>query len=520
MQFLKDKRYRSGLLFALVSLLVAFVLTIGVIQRPGYTDAFYHFNAAQRLVNGQGLTDAYLWNYIGLPETLPAPSHLYWMPLSSLIAAAGMWLLNAPAAYWAAQIPLALLLAATAGLGYQLGWRLGQTRRHAWLTGLMTLTGGFFARFWGATDTFAPYAFIGAACLFMLGMAQERKSSLNYWLLAGVFAGLGHLTRNDGLLLLFIGWLVIFWPCARWGWRGRLLPLIIFTFGYFLIMSPWFLRMIHVSGTPLPVGGMQSIWFTSYDDLFRYPPIVTPDEFFADGISALLTSRWEALTNNLGTFIAVEGFVVMTPLMLIGLWRRRNQPFLRGFALYALAVHIAMTFVFAYPGYRGGLFHAAAALLPWWAALGVVGLDDAIAIVAKRRRHWHIPTAQRVFSLGLLLIVFGLSWLALSNGRVVDSGVPALYAAVDAVLPPDARLMINDPAQFYYFTKRMGVVLPNESPEAILEIARRYHVGYVLLEDGGIPLPLQFETPPDFLKLIAEYNGAKLYAIQQNISSN
>ncbi|RMG90225.1 MAG: hypothetical protein D6712_00230 [Chloroflexi bacterium] len=520
MQFLRDSRHRSGLLFTVIALIVAFVLTLGVIQRPGYTDAFYHFNAAQRLVNGQGLTDAYLWNYIGLPETLPSPSHLYWMPLTSLISAAGMWLFNAPNAYWAAQVPLALLLAATAGLGYQLGWRLGQTRRHAWLAGLITLTGGFFARFWGATDTFAPYAFIGAACLLLLGIAQERRTSLKYWLLAGVLAGLGHLTRNDGLLLLLIGWLVIFWPWERWTWRSRFLPFIIFTLGYFLIMTPWFLRMISVNGAPLPVGGMQSIWFTSYDDLFSYPPIVTSDEFFAEGISLLLSSRWEAFTNNLGTFIAVEGFVVMAPLMLIGLWRRRNEPFLRAFTLYMLALHVAMTFVFAYPGYRGGLFHAAAALLPWWAALGIVGLDDVIAIVAKRRRHWHIPTAQRVFSFGLLLIVFALSWLAVSNGRVVDNGVPALYAEIDVALPPDARLMINDPAQFYYFTGREGVTLPNETPDAILEIARRYQVDYVLLEEGGIPLPLQFETPPDFLELIAEYDGAKLYAIQQNKSPN
>ena len=76
------------------------------------------------------------------------------------------------------------------------------------------------------------------------------------------------------------------------------------------------------------------------------------------------------------------------PLMLVALWRRRRHAFLRGFWLYALGLHLAMTFIFPFSGYRGGLFHSAAALFPWWMALGVVGLDDVIDWIAQRRRQW------------------------------------------------------------------------------------------------------------------------------------
>ncbi|MCL4251506.1 MAG: hypothetical protein KJ065_25365, partial [Anaerolineae bacterium] len=82
-------------------LIAAFVI-VRTVAAPTYTDAYYHFNAAAQLAGGQGLTDAYLWNYIGAPLSLPAPSHLYWMPFTSITAAAGMWLLNAPGSQGAA----------------------------------------------------------------------------------------------------------------------------------------------------------------------------------------------------------------------------------------------------------------------------------------------------------------------------------------------------------------------------------------------------------------------------------
>ncbi|MFN8564458.1 MAG: hypothetical protein U0703_23210 [Anaerolineae bacterium] len=61
----------------------ALVITRGLIAAPGYTDVYYHLNAANRMASGQGLTDPYVWTYIGALDRLPMPSHLYWMPLTS-----------------------------------------------------------------------------------------------------------------------------------------------------------------------------------------------------------------------------------------------------------------------------------------------------------------------------------------------------------------------------------------------------------------------------------------------------
>jgi len=521
---------RERLLFALVALIGAFVITRGLIAGPGYTDVFYHLNAANRLVSGQGLTDAYLWTYIGAPDSLPAPSHLYWMPLTSLSAALGMWLLSAPGDYGAAQWPFTLMFAATVGVGFWLGGRLGGTRRHAWLAGLLTLFSGFYTRFWGAVETFAPYALVGSLCLVCIGLAvqcSESESSsrraLLFWALGGMMAALAHLTRADGVLFLIVGWAVILWPFGKgMPLRGRILSLVVLTLGYLLVMLPWFVRNWNAIGTPMPLGGAQAIWFTEYNDIFNFPPDSSPGIFFANGLSTLVSSRWEAFGQNLATFVAVEGLVVMTPLMLVGLWRRRSQPLLRGFWLYALGVHLVMTLIFPYPGYRGGLLHSAAALLPWWVALGVVGLDDSIDWIGKRRRRWNVKSARVIFSGALLAVALFLSLSVALPNQVAPPATPTLFRQLMETLPADSRIMINDPGQLYYFTGFGGVVLPNEAPPAILEIARKYRVGYLLLEEvtadnraaSSAKLWSILTDPPEFLTPLPLDNPTvRLYAI-------
>jgi hypothetical protein len=292
------------------------------------------------------------------------------------------------------------------------------------------------------------------------------------------------------------------------------------TLAYLVVMLPWFIRNLSAIGTPLPLGGAQAVWFTSYDDLFNYPPLAKPE---ALGLSGLLETRWEAFagpeglfSGNLGTFVAVEGMVMLTPLMLLGLWRRRASPFLRPFWLYALGLHLVMTLIFPFPGYRGGLLHSAAALVPWWAALGVAGLDDAIEWTA-RRRHWNVTTAKRIFSSALVALAILLSLTIGVRARVpASTEMPGVYAELQARLPPDARIMINDPAMLYYYTARGGVVTPNADPALIQEIARRYDVDYLLLEPGGIPRKLMpaYDDPPPFLtRLEFPDSEMRLYAI-------
>src|ERR1700690_3931193 len=87
--------WRTFLLLALLGWGIS--LAIAQFQAfPGYLDSDYYFAGGIQLVQGKGFTEPYLWNYLDNPQGLPHPSHTYWMPLSSIIAAGGMWVIGQP----------------------------------------------------------------------------------------------------------------------------------------------------------------------------------------------------------------------------------------------------------------------------------------------------------------------------------------------------------------------------------------------------------------------------------------
>ncbi len=333
--------------------------------------------------------------------------------MASLMAAAGMVLAGAPDSYAAGQLLFVLAAWGLALIGFAVGARLGRTVFTAWLAGLLTILSPFYAFYWGVIDSTTPFALAGAACILVLGMAvcanRVTKRSAWWWAAAGALAGLAHLSRPDGLLFLGIAGLfvlVLAWRSRRWAGLWMLLPVML---AYALVLLPWWLRNMQALGTALPTGGAAGMFFTDYDDLFAYPAGASLGRFLETaGWRGFLDTRWLALvgeggiSGNLGTFLAVEGMIFLAPLMLIGLVKRWRNPFLWPFIVAAIGIHVVMTLVFSFAGYRGGLLHSAGALVPFWAALGVVGLRDVLEWVARRRRNWRPASAMRVFGVALL----------------------------------------------------------------------------------------------------------------------
>jgi hypothetical protein len=123
----------------------------------------------------------------------------------------------------------------------------------------------------------------------------------------------------------------------------------------------------------------------------------------------------------------------------------------------------------------------------------------------------------------LLIFCVALS-LSISVPRRFRAGTPPLYTALLETLPEGARVMINDPAQLFYYTGFGGVVLPNETPDVLPEIARKYGVDYLVLESQVVngqtvlaasnQLASILTTPPDFLSEIEiDVPGVRLYEI-------
>ncbi len=478
---------RDYLWVAVLALAVG-VFVAALQRQPGYTDASYYLNAALRLVHGQGLTDAALWTYIGLPAqtSLPAPAFLYWMPLGSLLEAIGAavgGLLGFAEGFHPAQIGLIVCYAALACLGYRLGAQIGGSRRTAWLAALLTIFSGFFLPYWTSPDTFAVFGLVGAGSLVAIGEARTN-GRLIWWAAGGALAALAHLTRADGLLFILILIIAAFWPPYKRGLRAALIGIA----AYLLVMLPWAVRNLNTIGSPLPLGGFQTAWLRDYDQIAAYPPDSSLSDFLAWGPGNILQSRLEAFATNLQTFVVVEGLIVLTPLMLLGAWRKRFELRLTGFFLYTIGLHVLMTFVFAFPGERGGLLHSAAALVPFWGALGAIGLDEALAWAAKKRR-WPLAQAKRVF--GAALIGYAILLSALLGARQIAAwnAAGAAYRQIGAALPRDTIVMVNDPPTFYYQTGLSAVVVPDSTPTSIQTLAARFGLRYLILDENR-PQPL------------------------------
>jgi hypothetical protein len=160
-----------------------------------------------------------------------------------------------------------------------------------------------------------------------------------------------------------------------------------------------------------------------------------------------------------------------------------------------------MTLAFTFPGVRGGLFHSGGALLPFLFAAATPGLDTVIAWIARRRPHWDVSLAQRMFTIGFIALAFFLSAFIYVRGvfgsqpltlawNQRDQVYADIAAWLDENAPPEATVMVGNPPGFYYFSHRPGVVVPNEDINTVLQVCDRYGVDFVIL-DKNRPYPLR-----------------------------
>ncbi len=510
-------RQRRDLLWLAVLALALRLLATIPIRQPGYMDAAYYYDIALNLARGQGLTEPFLWNYLDNPAGLPHPSHLYWMPLPTLVAWTGLTLFGQT--YRAAQIPFAILSALLPLVSYWVAFQTTGSRRHAWLAGLLTVFSGFYVLYWSHADNFTLFALAGSLSLVAAWRASQARQKSEMWgwaLGAGVLAGLAHLSRADGpLLLVAIAISNVKYqipndksqatnPKSQMA-NGKSLVsyfqfdiwhLIFVLLGYTLIMLPWFARDWVVAGSPLPATGAQSIWLTTYDDLFSYGRELSLPTYLAWGASNILRSKLDALWLNMQTLVAVLGMVFLAPLLLVGGWRLRRHPLYQLAAWYGTLLFLAMTFVFTFPGQRGGLFHSGGALLPFIFAAALAGLDATVEWAAAHRRGWDARLAMQMFGAGLVGMAILVSGFLYYRGVVARARQPeaaAPYSTLAAWLAgrgeANTLVMVGDPPGYWYYGGGPSIVVPNEPAETTLEVADRYGAHYLIL-DANRPAPL------------------------------
>jgi len=506
----------------IVLLLVALLvrgLTAWPMQQPGYMDAAYYVDGGLSLYEGRGFTEPFIWNYLDDPEGVPRPSHLYWMPLASILVWLSFLLLGPT--YRAAQVPFALLSALLPLLCYVVAYETTRSRRHALCAGVLAVFGGFYLAYWVTPDNFAPFALAGGFCLWAAGRALKTGQPL-WFAAAGMCAGMAHLARADGPLLLLAvlaagvaeTGLGVADPvrthdlasgeasdgrCGRW-WRWQPLArgLVLCGACYLLVVSPWLVRNQAVIRHPLATLGARTVWLTNYDDLFGYGQPLTLQSYLAWGWGNILRSKLQGLWLNGQTVIAAGWAICLAPVGLIGVWRLRRRTEFRAAWLYGGLLYLVMSLVFTYPGWRGGLLHSLVALVPFLYAAALAGLDVFVEWMAARRHTWRVPQAQRVLAVGLVVLVALLSAVLYARGlsKFRGSHVYSDAAAwLDENALPSERVMVNDPASFYYYSRRECLSIPNAALDTVLQVMQRYDVHYLLLDSHYLLLRGLYESP-------------------------
>jgi hypothetical protein len=495
---------------------------------PGYLDSDYYYAGGIQLAMGKGFTEPYLWNYLDGTTSLPHPSHSYWMPLASIIAAMGMWITH-QTTYSSARLFFLLIAAFVPPITAALAYTFSHRRDLALASGLLAVFSIYNAPFVGVTDNFSLFMLLGGLYFIFATKLIEDPTQIRYWFLLGLLSGLMTLARSDGLLWLPLTLIFALWRApkdsflstAKYAFRYSLFAL----FGFLLIMSPWYARNLSVYGTPMAPGGSRALWLENYDQTFVYPPTkLTTESFLALGRDHIVADRIWALSNNLQSGFAAHGGIILFPFIIAGIIYYRNDERVKLASLAWLILFFVMTVLFPFAGARGAFFHAGAALQPMWWSLAPLGLESILLSLRKRgigNDHNRVVFRSALIMVAVILTVYVvyLRIFTLGWGEGEDANYPAIeqFLVKNGIKENDIVIVRNAPG-YYLETGRSAISIPYGGEEAILEAAHQFNADYLVLEPQAVLEPIKdlFDNPENQNEFVylGELDGAHIYKLE------
>jgi hypothetical protein len=527
--------WRSLLLLALLGSTVSFA--VAQFQAfPGYLDADYYFAGGLQLARGKGFTEPYLWNYLDDPIGIPHPSHTYWMPLASIIAAGGMWL-TGEQTLSAARLGFILLAGLVPAVTAVLAFSFSKRRELAVVSGLLGAFSIYYAPFLSVPDNYGIYLVLGGVFLIVLGWRKDPA-----YLVLGILAGVLTLARSDGVLWLGLTWGIIGWrQCkrARGADEATLretktrqhrvsslsqagLQVMLSCVGFLLVTGAWLSRTYSIFGTPLAPGGGHLLWLKTYEETFAYPASqITFHAWLSQGWEPIIGARLAALKWNLLNAFAAQGSVYLAPFILIGLWVNRRDERVQVGVVGWLALLLVMTAIFPFAGARGGFFHSGAALQSLWWTAGPAGL--AATVAAARERRMFTTQASAVFQAALVGLAV-LMTVAIFVLRVLPGwgeGEQEYPKLEEFLQESGARaedvVMVRNPPGYFLMSGRPAIVVPYADASAMLAAAIRYRARYVLIESVGAAGPIKSvydDTHSQHFQFLGELDGTRVFRVQ------
>jgi hypothetical protein len=487
----------AGLVFLVA--VIARVIVAGVVVFPKPEDTAYYVDVARNLVEGRGLTADALWSYQTPPLVVPRPAFEVWLPLPSLLAAIPMALLGTTFA--SAQISSILIGALVAVLAWRLAADVavdlalptGRARTLAIGAGLTTAVALQPVLYSALPDSTMPFAALTlAACLAMprilrLPNSPGTRSSVPWLVGLGVILGLAALTRNEAawLALVWLAFVVRTPGSAQARVRLVAIPAAV-ALGIF---APWSIRDWVVFGNPLPGQALANALSVGGTDIFAWSDPPTIERYLSVGPARLIEMRADAILHNLLSVLLIPG----APLSFIGLaalpWVVRIRAMQSLFYVSALTFLIT-AFVFPIATTWGTFLHASGATHILLIVSSLIALDVLIARVGRWRGWtrpvaWLAPTLTAsgalLFSLVFLPFFGGASGATARQFEALDREM----ASAGLALGTDGPVITDNPIWLSYASNANGLALPAEPPASVVDLARRFGAGTLVVNGGN-----------------------------------
>ena len=483
-----------------LALLILCLLCLGAtlwvgshIRYIGEPDGAAYADQADALLAGQGMQVGYVHHYYTRFADIRHPEDNYG-PGNGVLLAAAFRLFGRSA--FAATIPSACLACLLLPLlAFALARRITASPPFAFGCAVSVMFTFLVRRhaFFALVDL--PFT----ACT-LAAMLCALRGGLRALLAAGVVLAAACYLKSTGLLLLPIVTLVYYLAAQKPGWR-RLAPLAGMWLLCLALLSPWLIRNIHLFGTPFysanqyVAAGIDYAphfwatqrwkvwWATPHAEL---PSLAHVGQVYGWGRVA------RVVATRLGLAWRIQHLYYLQLVLCLCYFRKRR-------AIRALTLGIAL-FVVILCLLFGIESRYLLPMIPLMAAIGWLAYERVLSDVARQwrctervsptLRPWLAPAVVLV----LVILFSAPEALHLSvqlGGRLPATPPPRadeleIQASAEWArdhLPLDARCMSQSAFQFRYYSQRLVVMMPWDTPEHFEAVVSHYRVGYLLLCD-------------------------------------
>ena len=486
------------------------IVAAAAISFPVPEDTAYYAGVARNLVEGRGLISDALWSYQTQPLVVPRAAFEIWLPLPTLLEAIPVAVAGAANWFRAAQVVSVMASSIVAVLAWRLGadvaaemhLPVGRARTMAVGSGLVAAVLGPLVLYGALPDSTALFAALSlAACLLMARIAAREvvlgagaatgtaTATFDRRLVVlGLLLGFAALTRSDAI------WLGLAWATVAWFWtpgsrrrRAGLTaaPAVVAV----LVLAPWAVRDWLVFGTPLSGQTIANALFLHSTDVFAYRDQPSLANYLAAGPAVLAGTHLVGIAHDLFNVLLIPSF----PVGLLGLaalpWMGR-RPALRPLALAAVFTFLAASLVFPVATQSGTYLHAAGPAFVLLTVASVAVLDQSIVQIG-RVRHWTRPVAWlgpafAIAAIGPLCVVTvaGIASQA-DDVRSRYEALPAAMARAGVPLDGASPVITDNPIWLAEAAQVPSLALPEESPDAVLDLARHFGAKLLIVRSGA-----------------------------------